>query len=256
MMLYAAAAIALVAYGWGVRAYGRRYPGRRLPATRIGCFGAGVICVAAALSPPFDALADASFAVHMLQHLVLMLLAAPLLLLGSPLLVVVALLPRDVSRHVGSALHHAPLRAVLSPAVAWLAFVATLWIVHVSPLYEASLAHPPVHALEHALLLTVALLFWLPVVSAGYAPHPVPRSTRALYVFAAIPPSAFLGFAIYSAARPLYAHYAAGRSLEAVLQDQRDAGVAMWLGGGLALLIAALALTAAWASVERREANA
>jgi putative membrane protein len=250
------AAIALAAYAWSVRTYDRRYPERRIPIACAACFGAGVLAIAAALSPPVDALADVSFAAHMMQHLVLTLIAAPLVLLGRPLLIVVALLPRAASRRIAGALHRPPLRSLASPALGWLAFVGTLWIVHVSPLYEASLAHPAVHVLEHGLLLAVALLFWLPVIAAGYSPHPMPPSTRALYVFAAIPPGAFLGFAIYAAARPWYEHYAAGRNVADVLQDQRDAGVAMWLGGGLLLLIAALALTAAWASAERREVNA
>ncbi|HEV3495508.1 MAG TPA: cytochrome c oxidase assembly protein, partial [Actinomycetes bacterium] len=154
-----------------------------------------MVVVAAALSPPVDARADATLAAHMAQHVALTMVAAPLLAAG------LRRLPR------------------MQPLLAWLAFAATGWLVHFTPLYDAATESLPLHVLEHALLLGTAVFFWAQVVGpAATLSHPL----RLLYLVVAMPQNTFLALAIYSSGRVLYPHYA---GLRDPLADQR-------LGGG------------------------
>lgn len=177
-----------------------------------------------ALSPPLDGRADATFAAHMVQHVALTMAAAPLLAAG---------LPRW--------------RLRVHPVPAWLAFAATGWLVHFTPLFEAATGSLPVHVVEHALLLGTAVAFWAQVAGpAARMPHPL----RLLYLVVAMPQNTFLALAISSSTRVLYEHYAGGLD---PLGDQRLAGGVMWIAGDLVLLGAVLLTAAAWARAEERE---
>jgi cytochrome c oxidase assembly factor CtaG len=247
MGLTALTLLAAALYGWGVARLRRAR--RPFPAARAVAFGAGLAVVAAALAGPLDDLADASLAWHMVQHLALVTLAAPLLLLGAPHRVALGALPARPAAAVARLLASAPLRVLTHPALAWLQFALILYGTHFSPLYEAALENGAVHVAEHALYLTSALIFWMPLLAVAPAPHAPPHPVRLFALFLALPMSAFLGFAFWVARSPLYAHYAAH---PAALDDQRNAGAVMWLAGGAPLLLALLWCLADWGARETR----
>jgi putative membrane protein len=175
-----------------------------------------------ALSPPAEARAGTTLAAHMAQHVALTMAAAPLLAAG-------ARLPR------------------VPPVVAWLAFAATGWLVHFTPLYDTATTNLAAHVFEHALLLGTAVAFWAQVVGpAATLGHPL----RLLYLLVAMPQNTFLALAIFSSTRVLYPHYAGGTD---PLADQRLAGGIMWVAGDLVLLVAVLGVAAAWARHEERQ---
>ena len=252
-MITVALGVAVVCgYLAAVRRYSRRYPNRAFATGRAVAFCAGVLVAVTAVSSPIDAVVDRSFAAHMVQHLVLALIVPPLLLLGAPLTLVVALPPPRAGKAIARITRQRIVLAATSPVSGWIVFVAVMWGMHFSPLYELALRSEGVHVFEHVLLLVAALLFWMPVVHLGYAPHSLPFPVRLFYLILAIPQGAFLGLAIYSARHLLYPHYAIGRSLSAALADQQSAGAIMWIGGG-ALMFAAFMLTAAtWAAREQQ----
>lgn len=251
MIALAAGVVVVVLYLRGAALYAGRFPQRAFSFWRIAAFVAGVTFMTAALLPPVDALADSSFAMHMLQHVTLMLIGPPLVLLGAPLLLMVAVPPASVARRFTGLADSAVGRVLFAPLTGWLSFVGVLWFSHFSPLYEAALVYPAVHVFEHALFIGAAFLFWGAIVQVGYAPRPVPFPARMLFLFLAIPQGAFLGLAIYAARGVLYAHYLQGRSPALALADQQNGGAVMWIAGGF-LLFAAFMLTAgAWAASER-----
>ncbi len=239
------------AYLWGVHLYRARYPDRSFGSSRIAAFLCGVALLCVALSPAVEAWADRSFAAHMAQHVVLLLIAPPLMLLGAPLLLLVSVPPARAARGISGVVRHPFVHALLAPITGWLLFVFVMWGAHFSPLYEAALEHESVHVLEHLLFVGVAFLFWMPVVQAGYAPRPMPFAARMLYLFLAVPQGAFLGLAIYSSRHILYAHYAATQSTAAALADQQNGGAVMWIAGGFLLFVAFMVTGAAWAYSER-----
>ena len=227
--------------------------GREAPAWRRRAFLAGLAVVGLALLSPVATYAHDLLSAHMVQHLLLTLVAAPLLVAGRPVLVTAAVLPPDRRRRL-LRVGRLPAVAVLGhPLVAWLVFAAVGWVVHFSPLFDLALADPLVHAAEHALFLGSALLFWRPVLGTavhGRLSHPL----RLLYLALAMPQNTFLALAIYSSTRPLYDHYVeVARSWgPSPLDDQRLGGGIMWVGGDLALLVAVLAVAGAWAVHEDR----
>lgn len=245
---------AVAAYLYAVGIYNERFPDRVYSGWRVAAFVSGVVLMTAVLLPPIEPLADASFAWHMVQHVVLMLAGPPLLLLGAPLLLAVAVPPTRVARRLTAAANSAVGRVLFAPLTGWLLFVAVLWGSHFTPLYELALDHPAVHVLEHALYVGTALLFWSSVVQVGYTPRPLPYAARMLYLFLAIPQGAFLGLAIYAARTVLYPHYLHESTPALALADQQNGGAVMWLAGGLLLFIAFMCTAGAWAAAERIEA--
>jgi len=242
-----AGAVVLGAWLFAVRRYRRRFR-LRYPVARSAAFVAGIAALTAALCPPLDALADGSFAWHMLQHMVLLMLAPPLILLGQPVVLGLAVLPQNAARAAATALRRAPLAWAGSPFFGFIAFVAVLWIAHFSGLYDAAARSETVHAGEHALFLGAALAFWAPVTGVTPFPTPMPFAARVFYVFMAMPPSAFLGFALHEMRVSPYPHYP-------LAGDIRAGGDIMWMAGGALMFVALMAVAFAWVRCEERYAT-
>ncbi len=209
---------------------------------------AGLAVLAIALASPIDAYADVSFAVHMTQHLLLMVVAPPLLALGTPIGVALRALRPTGARRLSAALRSRPIVVATVPVVAWTLFVVTPWAVHLSPVFDLALRSTAWHGVEHSLWVAAALVFWWPVVGADPTPHPWSYPTRMLALFLAMPAVSFLALVLFSAEAPLYPAYAGAPDpwgLEA-LASQRDAAVQMWLIGNLVTVAAMLLVAAAW----------
>jgi putative membrane protein len=243
---------AILVYLVGVRQYGRTHATRPFSRWRIAAFVSGALILWASLAPPLDAYADRRFAFHMIQHLLLTLVAAPLLILGAPLSVARHAAPASWQRPLGRALRHPIVQTLQFPVLTWSAFAAVMWGSHYSALYEAALERPLVHILEHALYLGAALLFWMPVVAAEPSRWRMGHALRLLYLMVAGPPNVFLALSLYQSARPLYPHYEVANLLAggSPLADQRAGAAVMWILGGIPFLIAMVAVAAAWARHE------
>lgn len=244
---------ALVLFGlylWARVTYRRRFPGKQSSAARSIFFGSACLVLAVVLSGPLELLSDRAFAWHMLQHIGLLLIAPPLLLLGAPLLYLLGALPPTASRALVRLLRMRAVQLLLSPVVAWLLFVAVLWVSHFSPLYNAAMENPWLHGAEHAVYFWSATIFWSNIVQIGFVPNPLPFAARMLYVFLTIPQGAFLGLALYQTRSVLYSHYAVSNSNAQALLDQHNGGALMWIAGGLLLFAAFMILAAVWAGSE------
>jgi putative copper resistance protein D len=231
---------AAIAYQRAGAAAAARRPGRRVAFVRRGAFYAALAVTAVALLSPVHTYAGERLLVHMAQHLLLTFVAAPLALLGAPLTVAAhALAPNR--RRTLRAVQRGRLVAVLThPLVAWTQFAVLMWSVHLSGFFELAATNDLVHAIEHALFLGSALLFWWPVLGELDGRPRLTYPLRLLYVALAMPQNTFLAVTIVSAGGVLYAHYPSRA-------DQRQAGGLMWVAGDLVLLAIVLLLTAAWA---------
>jgi len=233
-------------YGLGLRRAARA--GTPHPRRSAVAFFAGLAVVALALASPIDAYAEASFSVHMTQHLLLTLLAPPLLALGAPITLALRA-TRPATAKLLSRLLRSNLAVVLSnPVVGWVLFVGVAFAIHLTSLFDLALRSARVHALEHALWLGAALVYWWPIVGRDPSAHPVSYPVRLLSLFLAMPAMSFLALAIYSATGPLYEEYA---SLPApwgpsALANQRAGATMMWLVGNLSLVVGMLVVAAAW----------
>ena len=207
----------------------------------------GGVILLFSVSPYLNELAELSLWVHMIQHLLITLVAAPLLVLGLVLYLSGA--PDGVAaRLLGSS----PFRILLHPVVAWIVFAGVMWAAHLSPLYQAALESSPLHAFEHLLFLGAGLVFWAPVMGLRPGGAALAWPARIGYVIAALPQQSFLALILYSSKTLLYPYYAATDWPDGPLADQRLGATIMWLGGDALLLVALLGLIAAWMRAEQR----
>ena len=243
-----------VGYAWLVRRVAQRHPRNLVPRYRHWAWAGGLAAATLALLSPVETYSGTLLTVHMVQHLLLQMVAAPLFLVAAPVtLLLRAVGPRSRAR-ILAVLHSWPVRAVMYPLVAWLVFAAVNWGVHLSPLYDAALEDEGLHVVEHVVMFGAALLFWFPVVGADPGPWRLPYPIRLFYLFLAMPQNSFLGVAILNAGEVLYPHYATvvrdwGPD---PLVDQQAAGTLMWVWGDLTFLLAMLLVIVAWVREEER----
>jgi cytochrome c oxidase assembly factor CtaG len=233
----------------GVRAVRHSASSAPWPARNTWAFMGGIALLWLAILGPFGSYDDVFFWAHMTQHLLITMLAAPLLVLGSPMLLALrASSPRVRRRWLVPAMRSSAARWLTDPIVTWLLFVIVLMGTHFSPFYEYSLDHPWFHeTVEHPLYLTVALLYYYPLLGSGHGPHPVPESLKVLSLASMMVPEAITGFFIYASPYVMYPFYAhVTRPFgPAALVDQQLGGSLMWSSGML--------LDAAWLAVAARQ---
>jgi cytochrome c oxidase assembly factor CtaG len=222
----------------------RRHP--RVSTFQAFAFAAGIATLSVALASPIHELGERLLQVHMVQHLLLTLVAAPLLWLGQPLAPMLIGLPRVLAHAATRTLSRPTLRRLgrtfAHPIVAWFAFAAATWVWHMSAPYELALRSEAWHYAEHTCFLTSALLFWWNVIEP-WPSHPVwPRWCALPYLALADIQNTALCALLTFSDRIWYPTYAAlprpfGFS---PLQDQAAAGAIMWVPGSLVFLIAAV----------------
>lgn len=208
---------------------------------------AAAVTMVLSFSPRLDALADAFFAWHMVQHLALLFVVPFFVLVARPFTVLSAVATKGATRLTVRIARR--LESFAHPVVALTIFIATLWITHFSSLYEFALQHAWAHVGEHVLYLCAGALFWMPVIAPPPL-RPFAYPVRLLYLLVALPQGALLAFALAASRHPLYAHYARN---PAALADQSNAAAIMWIGGGLVVFVAFLCTFGAWALREREE---
>ncbi|MGH2537845.1 MAG: cytochrome c oxidase assembly protein, partial [Candidatus Promineifilaceae bacterium] len=181
--------------------------------------------------------------------------------LARPLPVVLWGLPRPLRERGGELLAgRSPLRRLLKraagPGQTWLVYIMVYWGWHDPHLYNLALGHEWVHDLEHISFFGVAVLYFWHIVGAGPLIHRrLPYLLRMAYALAAVPVNMIAGVAIAFAEQPLYAFYAAMPRLWglSLMDDQRIAGVIMWIPGSMMFVLAALVLAGRWLQQEERK---
>jgi putative membrane protein len=246
--LLASLGLAAGAYAAGLaRLWRQAGRGRGVSHQQAAAFGLGWLALLAALVSPLDALGSQLFSAHMVQHELLMVVAAPLLVLGRPLATWTWALALPQRRAVGLALQQRGWRSFWSlltdPLVAWALHALALWGWHVPALFNGALAHEGLHIAQHACFLGTALLFWWAVL--GHDPRgrhgPGPA---AAYLFTTMLHTGALGALLSLAPTPWYAAYVPATAALGFdpVEDQQLGGLVMWVPSGLAYVVAALAV--------------
>jgi putative copper resistance protein D len=247
--------LAAVAYLWAVRRVNRAHPDNPVPRDRPIFWLVGLACLAVALLSGIERYDTELFAVHMVQHLLIVFGAAPALVLAAPITLLLRVATPDArNRWILPVLRSWPVKLISHPLVAWLLFTAVTWGSHVSPLFDAALEDPIVHDLEHGLYLATAMLFWWPVVGRDPSPWRLPYPARVGYLFLQMPLMSLLSVVILFSGQVLYPHYmTTGRTWPPTpLEDQQLAGAIMWGIGDLAFLVAIFITIASWMRHEER----
>ena len=247
--------IAATAYLVAARRVNRRRPRVPVPLWRQVAWLSGLTTVLVALVSAIDLYSGDWLTVHMVQHLLLAMIAPPLLALGAPVTLLLRVAdPATRRRLILPVLHSRIVCAVASPLGAWSLFTAAMFLTHFSPLYEAALENKGLHMAEHLVFLVTGTLFWWPIVAADPVPGRLRYPARVVYVVLQMPVNAAVGLAIYFAPTVLYAHYA---TLERTFGptarvDQQVGGAIMWGAGDLILLLTVPILVAGWMRADAR----
>jgi cytochrome c oxidase assembly factor CtaG len=212
-------------------------------------FLAGMSALFLALASPIEPFTSLLLQVHMLQHVLLTMIAPPLIWLGAPLFPVLSGLPRPIRRYwVAPLFRWHRLRhtfeSMTHPVPAWLLFSAAIWIWHLPRVYELALDSDGWHYLEHICFLGAALLFWYPVIRP-YPSRPDWSPWLLIpYLILADVQNTLLSALLTFSDRPLYSYYALRPRVGnlTALDDQAAAGVLMWVPGSVAYLVPLFAI--------------
>jgi putative membrane protein len=210
-------------------------------------FWAGWLMLAVALSPPIDPMGNALFSVHMIQHELMMLGAAPLLVMSRPSASLLRGLPRAGARAIGTLLRNTGgsrwLAWLGAPLNAWIIHAVGLWGWHVPALFNAGLRSDLVHTAQHISFLFIALVFWFALLK----PKQTAPAANVVYLFTTALHASMLGALLTFSSRVWYTPYqlSAPQWGFTALADQQLGGLIMWMPAGLAFLLAGLASLAA-----------
>lgn len=238
----------LYARGWRrLRSRGRG--GRVLKRWRAWCYVGGLLTIAIALLSPIATFTSLFFSMHMIQHLLLIMIAAPLIWLGAPMLPTMWAFDRGTRRQIGRLFRdrnpvHRVLHFLTTPGIALTLFILVLAAWHHPTLYDAAQGRSVIHDLEHALFFGTALLFWWPVI------HPIGGRRRLsygagiLYLFPAKLAGFVLGAALTLTGEAYYQTYIQAPRLWGLsaLDDQQLGGLIMWVVGGMLFIAPLLVL--------------
>lgn len=251
--LYALLVAGALLYAAGVASlWGRAGARRGVRAGDAVLFVAGWSVLAASLSARVDAWSDASFALHMVQHEAMMVVAAPLIVLGRPLEAWAWALRAGFGPASLRWSRSPPLRAVSAvlggSVVAWALHAIALWGWHVPPLFRAALAHPGLHLAQHASFFGTAIVYWSSVLARR---ERTASAASMGSLFTTMLHTSALGALLTFAPVAWYASDNDRVLGLTALEDQQLGGLIMWVPGGLAYLVAGLALVNRWLAHER-----
>jgi len=227
---------------------------------QLAAFLAGLFSLWIAIGSPLSAFDEASLTVHMIQHLLLMLVAPPLLLLGAPALPFLHGLPQSFVRTIlgplfrwswvqrlGNFLTH--------PVVCWLLASVTMILWHVPAAFELALRSDVWHEIEHFCFLSTSILFWWPVIQPFPSQSVWSRWSIPIYLLLAMFPGGALGAFLTFYDGVIYSPYLAAPPVFGLspLTDQILAGVLMWVSGIFIFVVPAVLVTLRLLSSQPRD---
>jgi cytochrome c oxidase assembly factor CtaG/cytochrome c2 len=249
-MLVSSLVLSALLYGFGVaRVWRAAGYGRGVRALEAAAFGCGWLTLVAALSSPLDELSETWLAAHMVQHELLMVIAAPLMAVSAPLLALLWVLPLRIRRRTLEAVRWRPIAAawtvLLAPPTVWLLHALALWVWHLPSLYDYALEHESIHVLQHLCFFGTAAMFWWGLAHGRYGR--VGIGAGVLYVFATALHGGVLGALLTFAPTVWYPPYLQPHAEGLTpLEDQQLAGLIMWIPSGIVFAVGGLVLFAAW----------
>jgi cytochrome c oxidase assembly factor CtaG len=264
--------LALISLFGGLYALGERRAVRLLrrprdqrERLRSAYFYAGLLATAVAIAGPIDTYAEKLLWVHMIQHVLLLTVAAPLIVLAAPWMSIWRPLPLGFRRAVAGTIARsrwcAPLRALKvlgRPIPALLAFAVDLVAWHVPRLYDLAAAHRGIHDLEHLTFVAFSMLLWAQVLDSPPLRRRLSNIHRVYYIVAAALVGWVISLVLIFSSTPLYPFYAhilnrpGGIS---ALADQQLAGGIMLGPGSVAMTLYVFAQIYIWIGAEARESD-
>jgi putative membrane protein len=244
-------------YGYGLLALSRRRRSRHVGGVgHAALFAAGLASLLLALQSPLDALSDQLFSAHMVQHLVLIIVAPPLFIFSRSVPVLLWALPTDWRRGTVSSWRQGWLgiagRILLNPLQVWIVFCGGFIFWHIPGPYRWALEDRAVHALEHLWFFLSSLAFWAIVLERGV--RRLDHASTLLFLVGTAILSGLPGALLLFAARPFYGVVTGAAQHWGLtpLEDQQLAGVIMWVPMGFAYVAAGAWVFMRWMEAMNR----
>ena len=212
--------------------------GHRWNHWRTSSFGIGMVLLFVALSPPLANVSHHDLRAHMLQHILIGMLAPLGLVLGAPLTLAFRTLPVRVSRLITTTLHNRLVRWLIHPVSAFLSNIGGMYLLYLTPLYALTLTNPYLHYFMHLHFLAAGCLFTWAIAGPDRAPGRPGMRTRLIVLFLSIAAHATLGKLMYIYLSPHGTPHSAN--------EIRAAAQFMYYGGDFAELLLVIALFITW----------
>jgi cytochrome c oxidase assembly factor CtaG len=242
-------------YLWGVLRVRRRHPARPWPAWRTAMFLGGLAVVVIATEAGIGSYDDVLFWDHMVQHLLLLMVAPPMLVVGQPATLLLHASRNPVHTWTKKLLRSNPVTLITWPPLGTALYAGTIVGTHLTGFMNLVLTNSSVHDAEHALYLVVGYLYFLPLIGREPIKWRVSYPTRIFLLFIAMPVDAFTGLVLGSEGGNPFPSMAVGRPAWAPspIDDVHIGGAVMWVGGAGIMFVLMLTVFFAWSRVVRAD---
>lgn len=237
-------------YLWGVVRVARRHSARPWPAWRTGMFLGGLAVVVLALQSGIGSYDDVLFWDHMIQHLLLVMVAPPLLILGQPITLLMHASRNPLHTWVKRVVRSPVVSFLTWPVFGFLAYAAAIVVAHLTGLANLTARNPAAHDVEHVAFLIIGYLFLLAIVGSEPIKWRLSYPTKLVLLFLVMPVDTFTGLVIsYGTAgtpglpagpRPAWAGSALG--------DLHAGGAVMWVGGDGIMFVLMMVVFLMWST--------
>ena len=247
---------ALGLYLWGVQRFNRLNPRHLWPAHRTVAFVGALAFTAVGVFSFIGVYDMALFWDHMVQHLILIMVAAPLFAISSPVTLLWRSSVGTTRVRVKRMLRSAPANFLGHPIVAFAIYAIVIPLTHLTSFADYMLEHQVVCHFEHLLFLFVGYLFWRQIFGAEPNKYELHPGAKFLFLFLSIPIDTFTGLSLDNASRETFSALAAAHQswMPSLVQDLHIGGVIMWVGGDTLMLWPMIPVALAWMHLEERNA--
>jgi putative copper resistance protein D len=247
---------ALALYLWGVQRINQLRPRHPWSSLKTAAFIGGLVTTAISIFSFIGVYQDELFWDHMVQHLLLIMVAAPLFAIASPIDLFWRASTGEVHARFTAFLRSPVSRILAHPGVAFVLYAVLIPLTHLTVWFNYALEHPAVDDVEHLLFLGLGYLFWRQIFGSDpnrYRLHP---ALQFGFLFLAIPIDTFTGLSLDNAVHEMFPAYVAlhrtwGPSL---VGDLHIGGVLMWVAGDTLMLWPMIPVALGWMHLEERKA--
>ncbi len=247
---------AAVLYVWGVIRNNRLHPRHKWSPWRTVAWLGALATTLVAIASFVGVYDGVLFWDHMVQHLLLIMVAAALFAMASPLALAHRATTGRSHRAVNAVLRSAPARFLGHPLVAFITYALVIPLTHLTSFYDYTLTHESVHDTEHLVFLFAGYLFWRQVFGIDPNANRLSPPLQLAYLFVAIPIDTFTGLSLMQARSELFSAYTEQHRTwgPTLVTDLHIGGAIMWVGGDTLMLLAMIPVAIRWLHREERHA--
>ncbi len=246
-------AVAAALYIWGVIRVRRRHPARPWPAWRTAMFLGGLFVVLVALQSGIGSYDDVLFWDHMIQHLLLVMVAPPLLIVGRPVTLLLHASRNPLHGWAIRVLRSPVVSFITAPVVGFAAYAGAIVIGHLTGVANLVLTNQVAHDAEHVVFLLVGYLFLLPILGSEPIRWRLSYPTRLILLFLIMPVDTFTGLVLTYGNRNTPGVLPGPRPAWAgtVVGDLHAGGAMMWIGGDALMFLLMMVIFVMWSTDTR-----